>query len=43
MLSRNMLFDNPVADASVDTPVTDILRGERLAEVVAERTNELDT
>ena len=40
MESRNLLFANPVADISVDA--ADILRGERLAEVVAERNNELD-
>ena len=42
MLSRNLLFDNPVAHVSVDTAAA-TLRGERLAEVVAERTNELGT
>ena len=41
MLSRNLLFDNPVAQASVDTAAAaTLLRGERLAEVDAERTNE---
>ena len=38
MLSRNLLFDNPVAQASAAAAT--LLRGERLAEVVAERTNE---
>lgn len=42
MLSRNLLFDNPVAHVSVDTAAA-TLRDERLAEVVAERTNEFDT
>ena len=42
MQSRNLLFDNPVAHVSVDTAAA-ILRGERLAEVVAERNNELGT
>lgn len=41
MVNQNLLFANPVAVVSVDTAV--ILRGEKLADAVTERTNESDT
>lgn len=41
MVNRKLLFTNPVAVVSVDNAA--ILRGERLAEAVTERTNKFGT